>query len=457
MMRPVAQQHVVPVRSAASSFSAARLASLAAVVLAGAALVATAVALAETQAPIYKSALPADHPDIRYADRPVEDRVSRLARDVERGAVRFERAADVGAHLPALLQRLGLSTASQMLVFSKTSLHAAHISPSQPRALYFADDVVAAYVPGAPTIELAAVDPAIGPVFYALSNDTRGQPSIARVTGCLRCHQGPNTAGVPGVYVGSVIPGPTGAPLVGDTAIITDHTTPFRDRWGGWYVTARRGEQPDRANAVASNPSDPGSLVREAQQNLVSLAGRFPLADYLAPTSDIVALMVFEHQTQMTNLMTRVAWEVRISGQAPSLDELIAYMLFSNEAPLVEPIEGVSVFAAEFASRRPRDRRGRSLRELDLRTRLFRYPLSYMIDSAAFAGLPDATRQSIYQRLRTALDTADHPMSAHLSAADRRALVEILRDTHAGFAALATAPPPSAPSLSAPQSGTSHR
>lgn len=424
-MRPIAQQHVVPVRSAVSVRSAAYLLGCAAVLFAGAVLAATA----QSPPPRYKNALPIDHPEIRYADRPVDDRVSRLARDLERGAVTFERAADVGDHLPALLRQLGLSTASQMLVFSKTSLHAVHISPSQPRAIYFADDVMAAYVPGAPTIELAAVDPAIGPVFYALSNDRHGQPSIARVTGCLRCHQGPNTAGVPGVYVGSVIPGPTGAPLVGDTAIITDHTTPFRDRWGGWYVTARRGEQPDRANAVASNPSDPGALVRESQQNLLSLAGRFPLADYLAPTSDIVALMVFEHQTQMINLLTRVAWETRIGGDAPSLDELIAYMLFRDEAPLVEPIEGVSAFAAEFAARGRRDAVGRSLRDLDLRTRLFRYPLSYMIGSDAFRALPEATRALIYQRLRAAFTTPEAGTpAARLSPADRRAVLEILAD-----------------------------
>lgn len=418
-MRPIAQQHVLPVRSAAS-VRPAYLLGCAAALAAAAVLAATA----QAPPPRYKNALPIDHPEIRYADRPVDDRVSRLARDLERGDFAFARAADVGEHLPALLRRLGLSTASQMLVFSKTSLHAAHISPEQPRAIYFADDVMAAYVPGAPTIELAAVDPVIGPVFYALSNDPRGQPSIARVTGCLRCHQGPNTAGVPGVYVGSVIPGPAGAPLAGDTAIITDHTTPFRDRWGGWYVTARRGEQPDRANAVASNPADPGALVRESRQNLVSLAGRFPLADYLAPTSDIVALMVFEHQTQMTNLMTRVAWEARIGGEAASLDELVAYMLFRDEAPLVEPIEGVSAFAAEFAASGRRDARGRSLRDLDLRTRLFRYPLSYMIDSEAFRALPASVRAEIYRRLRAALASSapDSPAS-HLSAADRQVVL----------------------------------
>lgn len=343
-----------------------------------------------------------------------------------------------------------------MLVFSKTSNQASKIAPENPRAIYFNDEVVVAYVPGAQTLELAAIDPVQGPVFYTLSPGPTGQPTLARSQSCLQCHQGPNTAGVPGLYVGSVIPGPNGAPLRDDSAIITDHRSDFKDRWGGWYVTAARGEQPDRANAVASDPADPATLVRESRQNLRSLRGRFDGSNYVAVTSDIVALMTFEHQTQMTNLITRVSWQARMdeprekgsgecSGEgacpvSPPLEaeigELLSYLLFSGEAPLAQPIEGVSSFTQTFSRLGPRDQRGRSLRDFDLETRLFKYPLSYMVYSAAFDAMPEFARARVYRRLHDILSSKDSaPEYAHLSGDDRRAIREILSDTKSNLPA----------------------
>jgi hypothetical protein len=354
----------------------------------------------------YKATLPADHPAIQYPRKRADDAAASLGRQLERGSVRplQSRGQTLGV-LPALLERLHVNEDSQMLVFSKTSVQAARVSPDRPRAIYFNDDVVVAYVPGASTVEIAAIDRAQGPVFYTIANDRSARPEAARAGTCLRCHQGPNTAGVPGLYVGSVIPGPTGAPSRDDSAIITDHRTPFKDRWGGWYVTARRGEEPDRANAVAPNPADPETLVRESGQNLTTVAGLFDPSAYLTTTSDIVALMTFEHQTQVTNLITRVGWDARIAGQVNAgsgssgaasggstldadIEDLVAYMLFAGEAPLKDAVEGVSSFTRTFPQRGPRDRRGRSLRDFDLRARLFRYPLSYMVYSAAFDALP---------------------------------------------------------------------
>ena len=45
-------------------------------------------------------------------------------------------------------------------------------------------------------------------------------------------------------------------------------------------------------------------------------------------------------------------------------------------------------FQKKFAERGPRDAKGRSLRDLNLKTRLFEYPVSYMIYSEAFDNLP---------------------------------------------------------------------
>jgi hypothetical protein len=396
----------------------------------------------------YKANLPAGHPAIQYAQAAADDPAARLSRQLERGSVRpLQSGGRTLGVLPALLERLHINADSQMLVFSKTSFQAAHIAPDRPRAIYFNDDVAVAYVPGAPSVEIAAIDPVQGPVFYTISTDDPARPAAARAQVCLRCHQGPNTAGVPGLYVGSVIPGPTGAPSRDDSAIITDHRTPFKDRWGGWYVTARRGEQPDRANAVASNPADPDTLVRESRQNLTTVTGLFDPSAYLTSVSDIVALMTFEHQTQLTNLITRVGWDARLAGHADGgpgpgrtasagstldadIEDLVASLLFAGEAPLKEPVEGVSSFTRTFPQRGPRDRLGRSLRDFDLRTRLFRYPLSYMVYSAAFDALPGAVRQRIHRRLRDILSGADRSAPyAHLSADDRRAIAEILRDT----------------------------
>jgi hypothetical protein len=391
----------------------------------------------------YKTPLGADHPAVRYSDTATRNVVEMLQRDLTAGRVTIASPPLSRAALSVLLDRLNISIDSQMLVFSKTSNQAAKISPDHPRAIFFNDAAVVAFLPGSASIELAALDAVRGTVFYTLASDAASPPRLERAQTCLRCHHGPNTAGVPGIYVGSVIPGPSGAPLRGDSAIITDHRTPFADRWGGWYVTARRGEQRDRANAVAMNPSDPATLVRESQQNLTTLAGRFDLTAYPAGTSDIVALMTFEHQTQMWNLLSRVAWEARIAEAASSADaarihaelladieDLVAYMLFAGEAPLKEPIEGVSSFARTFAERGRRDQQGRSLREFDLKTRVFRYPLSYMIYSEAFDSLPATARERVYHRLYeilTGVDTA--PTFTHLSRNDRRAILRIVRDT----------------------------
>jgi hypothetical protein len=311
------------------------------------------------------------------------------------------RLGNTAAHdLPSLLAALGISTDSQMLVFSRTSFQAAKIGPRNPRAIYFNDEVAVGWVRGGEGIEVAASDPRQGAVFYTF-NDGK----FTHRDECLHCHYGPATAGVPGMFVGSVYPDAAGNPSR-DQAIITDHRTPFADRWGGWYVNAAHGEQKDRANAVAVDPAEPHVLS--------TLAMRFNPAGYLSPVSDIVALMVFEHQTQFLNLLTRVAW----AGGDGDVEGLARYMTFQDEVPLPEPLEGVSAFTKTFPERGTRDRHGRSLRDFDLKTRLFRYPLSYMVYSPAFAALPGDVRGRLWRRAFELLEPAD-----------RAAIREILRDT----------------------------
>jgi hypothetical protein len=380
----------------------------------------------------YAANIPADHPAIRYAEAPADDPVTRFARRLEAGTAKLRFRESGPGYLQDLLEGLGVPVDSQALVFSKTSFQAARISPRNPRAIYFSDDVVVGWVRGGAGFELAGLDARQGVVFYTLDGKPSETLRLVRRRDCLQCHQTAATLGVPGIFVGSVYPDASGMPYR-EAAIITDHSTPFADRWGGWYVNAVRGEQRDRANAVAPDPAEPKSLDTAGRQNLLSLAREFDASGYLAPVSDIVALMTLEHQTKMTNLLIRAGWEWRTGGQA-GVDALVDYMLFVEEAPLREPVEGVSSFTSTFARRGPFDRQGRSLRQFDLRTRLFRYPLSYMIYSAAFDGLPEVVRDGVYRRLYEILSGRDgRARYASLTGESRRAILEIVRDTKTGL------------------------
>jgi hypothetical protein len=364
---------------------------------------------------IYLDNLPVDHPSIGYFDAGANDPAAKLARQLETGQVHLVSRADGTGYLASLLDYFGINADSQGLVFSKSSSQAPKISPRNPRAIYFNDEVAVGYVRGSAAMEVAAIDPVRGPIFYTFAPDDAGKLSLKRGEICLHCHQGASTQGVPGIFIGSVFPNAAGMPARA-RAIITDHRTPFADRWGGWYINAARGEQRDRANAVAPDPAAP--------EDLQKLTMRFSPAGYLSSTSDIVALMTFEHQTQMTNFITRLGWKAQISeGSIDSdLEALVRYMLFTDEAPLREPIEGVSSFTKTFPERGPRDVQGRSLRDFDLQTRLFRYPLSYMIYSRAFDALPDPVRTRVYRRLRD-----------ELAARNRLDVIAIVRATKPGL------------------------
>ncbi len=123
----------------------------------------------------------------------------------------------------------------------------------------------------------------------------------------------------------------------------------------------------------------------------------------------MVALLVFEHQMRMMNLL----------AHPEDVNELVDYMLFVDEPPLPDKIAGASGFAEKFTALGPRDGKGRSLREFDLEYRLMRYPCSYMIYTEAFEALPAATKDAIYQRMWQVLQRLENG----------RAVIEILRDT----------------------------
>jgi hypothetical protein len=389
--------------------------------------------------------IPLDHPAILY-EGATNDPAGRLAKRLAAGELKLEYAPNGGGYLPAVLQQLGISADSQVLVFSRTSIQVERISPRTPRAIYFNDDSSVGYVQNGDALEIASLDPRQGVILYSLDPARSPQPVIARRDDCLRCHQGPVTLAVPGLLISSVQPATRSGQEHGN-AVMTDHRTPFRQRWGGWYVTGRHGAQTHLGNSPElADPIHPGAASLEGTQNVTDLSQRFDTSRYPAPTSDLVALLVLEHQIRMTNLIVRIGWDVRVAqhdgqlaaqrGQLDSeIDEFVGYMLFGSEAPLREPVSGISSFSKTFAERGPRDKQGRSLRDFDLQTRLFRYPLSYMIYSAAFDGMPGLARERVYQRLYDILSGKDASPSVgglslkNLSADDRHAILEIVRET----------------------------
>jgi len=383
--------------------------------------------------------VPLDDPAIQYAG-PVADPIAHLEKQLESGQVKLDYALNGWGYLPAILKKLDINIDSQVLVFSRTSIQNQRISPRTPRAIYFNDDVAVGFVQNGEVLELSAIDPKQGAIFYSLDTEKSDKPEFARRDDCLRCHQGAPTMGIPGILVSSVHPvtDPEARESHG-SAFITDHRTSFSERWGGWYVTGTHGSQVHLGNnPQLADPLSPGRAVKEGTQNVTSLAELFNTARYLAPTSDIVALMTLEHQTRMTNLMTRIGWDARIALREGAksdringeIEELVGYMLFVDEEPLKGPVKGVSTFTKTFDERGPRDPKGRSLRDFDLQKRLFRYPLSYMIYSAAFDGMPDVARERVYQRLYDVLTGKDKsPAVTGISPADRQAVLEIVRAT----------------------------
>jgi hypothetical protein len=308
-------------------------------------------------------------------------------------------------------------------------------------------------------LEISAADPKLGTVFYTVSPGPGGRPEIKRQRHeCLQCHGGSMTRNLPGHIVRSVFPARDGQPIMKAGSILTDHTTPMDERWGGWYITGTHGEARHRGNQIATETQYDASIDVEAGANQSALPPRVDTENYLTPHSDIVAMLVLEHQAQMHNLMTRAGFETRMAlhrqavmdqifNRAPDTlsessqrivksvgDALVEYMLFMEEPELAAPIRGTSGFGEEFAAQGPQDRQGRSLRELDLESRLFKYPLSYLIYSPQFDGLPQPVLDYVYQRLWNILTGAEAtPQLLYLTNAKCRAIREILIDTKPGL------------------------
>ena len=389
-----------------------------------------------------------DHPAILYSRGPVDNAISRLNNRIADGSVELVFAGASG-YLRSVLDALDILVESQVAAFSRTSFQARLLSMENPRAIYFADNVAIAFIRGADVLEVAAQDRQQGTVFYFLRQAPVETPQFVRSDDCLSCHLSWDTLGVPGLQVLTTFP-MSADPNAYAAGFATDHRSRIEDRWGGWWVTGKHEQFPHMGNVPVIDVDDPEATIGTVRSPLASLDGRFDLRGYQSPYSDIAALMVLEHQTHMANLLTRIGWETRrlqhrnqttrAAGGAVVEDgvdtirevavELVDYLLFVDEAPLPVRVESVSGFAERFAARGPRDRQGRSLRELDLAERLLRYPCSYMIYTEMFDALPPMAQNAIYDRLwRILAADVEDEIYSRLSLADRQAIVEILRDT----------------------------
>lgn len=382
------------------------------------------------------------HPAIQYDLRPSTDAVARLDRALQKGETRLEFEPGSG-YLRPLLRALQIDPDTQMAVFSKTSLQSAVISPRNPRTIFFNDTTVVAWPRGG-FIEIEAQDPSQGVAFYMLEQRQTPAPRFRREQTCLTCHVSYATLNVPGPLIRSVATDGDGAALSYLSNATIDHRTAFEERWAGWFVTGATDGLRHLGNRTMRAPVPFDATFPPAATPMVSIAGRVDTDGYLSAHSDIAALLVFAHQMHMMNLITRIGWQTRValadgapdaarSIEAAAVD-FVDYLLFVDEPRLPAPVKGASGFAERFSGLGPRDSKGRSLRELDLQTRVLKYPCSYLIYSPAFDALPAESKSAIYARVRDVLSgKATGARYQRLAAADRQAILEILRDTKPDF------------------------
>jgi len=211
-------------------------------------------------------------------------------------------------------------------------------------------------------------------------------------------------------------------------------------------------------NSFALDRDDPQRVDMESGANQSLLPSSVASESYLGPTSDIVALMVLEHQTRLHNLITRANYEARqaahldqsmneVLGRAKDHvsestgrriasvgDALIAGLLFADEFELESPIKGSSGFAEEFSARGPLDSKRRTFHQLDLQKHLFRFPCSYMILSEHFDGLPDPIMTYVKIELDKILTKrATPPKGVRLTQEDCLTICEMLRELKPGW------------------------
>jgi hypothetical protein len=207
-------------------------------------------------------------------------------------------------------------------------------------------------------------------------------------------------------------------------------------------------------NCLLVNEAVSEKLDTESGANLSDLSTRFDVRPYLTPHSDIVALMILQHQSMMHNVLTAANHSGRITARdavimnkalerpeefesestarryASAAENVVKALLFCDAVPLTDEVKGTSTFAEEFSARGPFDSEGRSLRQLNLKTRLLEYPCSFLIGSDSFRQLPEGVKTRIWKRLDDILTRKDSSAKfTHLTESDRTAIRQIIIET----------------------------
>jgi hypothetical protein len=274
---------------------------------------------------------------------------------------------------------------------------------------------------------------------------------------CLRCHGGAFARSIPGVFVRSLFTDADGEPLLRHGSEVVDFRTPFTNRWGGWYVTGQHGTALHRGNVFAREKDGQLDVDLRRGASVTNLAGFFDTTDYPAPGSDIVALLVLEHQVAMQNTLTRASLNCRrmldyqknlqrelketvtdelVYGSVKSVfdgaaREIVDDLLFYGEAELPDGVQGDPAFQRAFQRDARRAADGSSLKDFSLQGRIFQNRCSYLIYSDSFRELPAQLKQRVYERLARALKPAEaDPRYAYLGTKERARIVTILRETH---------------------------
>lgn len=361
--------------------------------------------------------------------------------------------------LAELLQELGVPLESQVLVFSKTSLQRHQISPNRPRAIYFSDTCYVGWVP-AGLVEIAAIDPVLGPVFYKFdpsAGNSAGTKRPVRDNDCLRCHGGTFVRDIPALFVRSLHTDVTGEMLLQGGSELVDFRTPFTNRWGGWYVTGKHGNTLHRGNVFTEEKNQQLVVDFKRGANVTELKKFFDPSRYLTNDSDIVALLVLEYQIAMQNTITRAGMDCRRMLEyqqtllrelketstddlvfdsvrrvfSSAVQDLLDDLLFYKEAVLPAGLEGNPAFPLAFQRNAVRASNGQSLKDFSLAGRLFQNRCSYLIYSESFLALPPQLKRRVYARLSEILCAAEpEPRYAYLENAERARIVKILRETH---------------------------
>lgn len=384
-----------------------------------------------------------DYPPINYASSTVKNDIESLKKKIQEAEFKLEYDEKFG-YLPAILRELKIPHSSQSLVFSKTSFQKELISAKTPRAIYFNENNYVGWIPGTDILEIMSNDPKLGAIFYTLDQKPLEKPLIMRNDhDCLDCHSSARTQSVPGGMIKSRF-------IMRDGSLhstVVNHRTILNHRWGSWYVS---GTSPaDHHLGNLRTHDEPINNI--AVSNLSEL---FDTKRYLTDSSDIVALMVMEHQIHMSNLITRANFKTRLTLHKSELSEdtisglhatdlenierqltpLIDYMLFVDEAPINGLIKGNSSFTDEFENKGPKDSENRSLYKLNLKNRLFEYPLSYMIYSESFNKLPIIAKKILVKGLKEILSGKSLEAKYKQITPERgNIILKILNETHPAF------------------------